>query len=1681
MNIIPKFTTQRHTTFPAIVSSTATTLARLIMPAAALAATCSYAATVFQDDFTAASIDSVWNDTTNSGTLDTANDQYDYSHSATGTSRRFVSEGSATFTGKIGYMKATISNFSGSAGVYMGFIGTNSGNSGHYVELKVPANGTYELFFNNTAGDLNFNNNAGWSGVLSAGSGVYSTNGTTTTDSLTFGSGVAADTNLHGFGFANFGNASNFPASSFSIDSILIDDSLDLTGGGANNDPSFNSNPIIKSNGVQSVAYSSEILTDATDLDGDALTFTKSSMDSAPGGATDWLTIGSSDGALSGTPTAAGIYTWTISVSDGNGGTDGSATLEITVESPPTTATIVEWGELDPDANPASLTVVSASYNFDTPSPTTFSTASVAEAAGYYDYTDATITPKSEEFYTAATNYQAAQIQNSGYDRIRITQANDTGDTEWETMVVWTDFFVGLGSDNLDTLSYEGYLATNESKDFHFVIQTASGWYATSATPVTEGGAQNISVADASTAAWFDFSPIDSSDAVGSNVTATVATPNLSDVIAVGLYVYHAAGGAAATEVGAYIGYFQATIDGLGVEPNSNPTFTADPIVKAAGTVGTDYTGETLAGLATDPDAGAVFSYSVVSGPAWLNVATDGTLSGAPNATGSPSSWTVQVSDGQGGSDTAELQITIDGSSAPFFEAATLKKTHGVVGDAYVNAITGSAIDDQDIHLTFAKVSLDTQPGGSSDWLTLASNGALSGTPTEAGTYQWTISATDSDTNSDTATLEIVVDATAGPAKPTNVVVIISDDAGYADFSFMDGLAGSGALGTAESIVPTPHLDELSNRGVTLARAYVAANCQPTRSAIVTGAYQQRIGNENVGNNLYQAATPGYEDVYEGIPTEIDTAWDRFKALGLRTGAIGKWHLGSMPDSPSTYGYGNRPERQGIDFFVGMWHGSRFFDMGAFTNPSGSQQVSMIRKVEVTDHTPAALAYTDSIVENNGTPGYPNFADDPIEGYVTTVFGKASAEFVETNYSDPNGFFLYVAHPAPHKPWETNSPDYNDPRIASMPDTVSGGGQNFRKIVASMTISMDKEIGRLMDTLEDPNGDGDVSDSILNNTMVIFINDNGGVSGSQTDGVNGTDNGWFDGFKGSAKEGGIRVPAIIAGAGIDAIKANTIYHKAVHGVDIVPTALAVTGNALTGSETNIDGVNILPHINADTAAHDLLVHRWRGNFTVIKGDYHLVNTGNNGQTNNFRLYKTQSGDALDDYAQATNLLSGTVDPADQARADERFRDLTDHEVKFDKSRYPILARNLESEPLNVFDHFVFRPNTTLSDNDWFGNLNLTGTGLNRTPDGNSVSHWHESGNTTDDHFLLTSDGCSQTVLEFPVYNSGNYTANNDLRRQTGQTFLLNKILLTGDYAGASNAAATISGLDLLLAKSLDGVSPKIILEASNTSTPEFTFDLDLDLVLYDDLILDGLGNASLNINGELGEYEPDHYAPRGLTKMGDSVINVTGAVSYTGDTHVDGGTLSFSQVNSQNDASLMSIEPTAATLELAFVGTDTVNALFIGLTQQAAGVYGAIGSGAENEIAQITGSGTLTVTSGAPATAYSTWASTNAGGQAADSDFDFDGVANGIEHFMGETGSSFTALPSPDATNTVTWSMAATYSGDYGTDYFLQSSTPDLNSWQTVLAEDVTIVSGVSISYTLPTGSNPFFVRLVVD
>ena len=204
-----------------------------------------------------------------------------------------------------------------------------------------------------------------------------------------------------------------------------------------------------------------------------------------------------------------------------------------------------------------------------------------------------------------------------------------------------------------------------------------------------------------------------------------------------------------------------------------------------------------------------------------------------------------------------------------------------------------------------------------------------------------------------------------------------------------------------------------------------------------------------------------------------------------------------------------------------------------------------------------------------------------------------------------------------------------------------------------------------------------------------------------------------------------------------------------------------------------------------------------------------------------------------------------------------------------------------------------------------------------------------------------------------------------------------------------------------------------------------------------------------------------------LTKTGAGTLTLGGTVAYTGNTTVEAGTLvvATNTAATFDDASTVTIAA-GAVLNLPNAATDIVGSLVVNGTPLANGVYDAAHPATTG---YLTGPGKIQV--GLPG--YAGWAATNAGGQAADLDYDNDGVKNGVEYFMGETGSTFTANPGI-VDGKVTWPKSAEFTGSYAVE-----TSPDLATW-TPTTEGVTD-TGTSVEFNfLPLDDGRRFVRLSV-
>ena len=326
------------------------------------------------------------------------------------------------------------------------------------------------------------------------------------------------------------------------------------------------------------------------------------------------------------------------------------------------------------------------------------------------------------------------------------------------------------------------------------------------------------------------------------------------------------------------------------------------------------------------------------------------------------------------------------------------------------------------------------------------------------------------------------------------------------------GWTDAGCFGS--KVYETPHVDRLAAQGMKFTQAYAACTvCSPTRSAIMTGKYPARTHiTDYIPGHHRPAAKLKIPDWTMHLALEEKTIAEELKARGYTTGIFGKWHLGNEEFFP---------EHQGFDVNVGGC------EMGAPRN-----------------YFPPY--------------GITNLKDEVPCEFLSDRLTRDAVKFIEANRDRP--FFLYFPHYAVHTP------------LAGKPAVIekyrrkieAGNYNQTNPVYAALFESMDDSVGAVMNKLADLKLD--------ENTVIILTGDNGGLSG--TLGAQG----WKPGptrndplrlGKGSAYEGGVRVPLVVKWPGVT--KAGSVNPTPVISVDYFPTMLEIaTGTPAKG----IDGESI---------------------------------------------------------------------------------------------------------------------------------------------------------------------------------------------------------------------------------------------------------------------------------------------------------------------------------------------------------------------------------------------------------------------------------------------------------------------------------------------------------------------------
>ncbi len=342
-------------------------------------------------------------------------------------------------------------------------------------------------------------------------------------------------------------------------------------------------------------------------------------------------------------------------------------------------------------------------------------------------------------------------------------------------------------------------------------------------------------------------------------------------------------------------------------------------------------------------------------------------------------------------------------------------------------------------------------------------------------------------------------------------------------------------------VLKTPNLDKLRGDSVRFSDFMVSPTCAPTRSAILTGRHEFRNG---ITHTILER---------ERMDPKATTIAQVLKTAGYTTGIFGKWHLGDE----TAY----RPNQRGFDEqFIHGGGGIGQSYPGSCGDAPGNKYFN------------PAILHNDKFVKT--------------EGYCTDVFFAQATKWLEAKKDGKQPFYCHIATNAPHGPY-----------IARPEDRALYEGKGLDSDVANffgMIHNIDENVGRLMAKLDEW--------GIAQNTLVVFMNDNGGTAGVRVF------NAGMHGAKGSPWMGGTRAmsfwrwPGKLIPADCDALAAH---------VDIFRTWAGLAGASMTPAlEAQVEGRSLLPLLEKPTAAWDdrtLFSHtgRWQ------KGtDYNLAKTRN---------------------------------------------------------------------------------------------------------------------------------------------------------------------------------------------------------------------------------------------------------------------------------------------------------------------------------------------------------------------------------------------------------------------------------------------------------------------------------------
>lgn len=467
------------------------------------------------------------------------------------------------------------------------------------------------------------------------------------------------------------------------------------------------------------------------------------------------------------------------------------------------------------------------------------------------------------------------------------------------------------------------------------------------------------------------------------------------------------------------------------------------------------------------------------------------------------------------------------------------------------------------------------------------------------------------------------VAADAPNTERPNIVVLFADDMGFSD------------VGCYGSEIDTPNINRLAANGLRYTHFYNTGRCCPSRASILTGLYSHQA---DIGHMAGDLGVKGYRD---RISFNAVTLAEVLGSAGYHTIMTGKWHLGWRDEGC--------PTARGFERF----YGTRGYIDSYYT---------IVPRTEVYLGEEMVLPVGDHPV---------NHLRPDQEWYTTDVFTDYALHFIDqVNKTDDRPYFLYLAYNAPHFPLHAKIEDVDKYRGKYRDGWARFRKQRYNQLVklgvleegwalspldvpewdtltdkqrddmdfkmalfAAIVDRLDQNIGRVIDHIE--------ASGELENTLIVFLSDNGGTKETGLFGIKGKENtvknydtwakvggwtssygqGWanlsntpFRRYKRENHEGGISAPCVVHWP--DGIAArNELRHQPAHLIDLMPTFVEVAGavypTEFKGNQIQpMPGQSLVRSFNSDEINQRTLYWEHEGNRAIRDGDWKLVGSRN---------------------------------------------------------------------------------------------------------------------------------------------------------------------------------------------------------------------------------------------------------------------------------------------------------------------------------------------------------------------------------------------------------------------------------------------------------------------------------------